>query len=62
MSADELRDQIKRGEKKLEGAKAKAAAMPKSMTRLHLEHLINGAERGLDELRCLLIEKESSLF
>jgi hypothetical protein len=62
VTADELREQIKLGEAKLQRAKEKATALPKGMHRMQLEHLIKGAESGLQTLRCQLIEKESSLF
>jgi len=50
MTATELKSLIEGGKAKLERARAEAHALPAGRLRLHLEHLIRGAERGLVEL------------
>lgn len=53
MSANELKALIEGGEAKLARARAEAAALH-GMRRKHLEHLIKGAESGLQTLRVQL--------
>lgn len=60
MNAPELTALIKAGEAKLDRVRAEAAALPHGMQRKHLEHLIKGAESGLQTLRIQLAGMEGT--